>query len=597
MKNIFRLLAATALAALTAGCDLTLYPEDAESPEVYFKSEAHFEQWTNYLYAGLLDSPDAVSRYNADDMVDKSMGDIIQGLRLASDSMSGNNEWDWDMLRRINYMLENSSNCEDEALRTKYDGIAYFFRAYFYFQKVMRFGDVPYYDKVLESTDKEFLNKKRDDRGYVMDRVMEDFDRAIEMIPATKDPYSARVTKWVALAMKSRAALFEGTWRKYHGLEDADKYLDQAIEAAGTFINESGYTLYKEGDQPYRDLFSSERAKTEEVVFARLYQFETLNIANSVQFNIRNDAQGFTRRFMNHYLMADGSRFTEIEGHETMFYTEETKNRDPRMAQTVLCPGYIIKDEKKPTPNDMTSLTGYEPIKFVASVAQSGASKGTMDWPLIRAAEVYLNYAEALAERNKLDQAALDISVNKIRERAKMRALNMTEANGNVDPFLASCYPNVKTGGNQGVILEIRRERTIELVNEGFRQWDMLRWKEGEQMVNAATVEGKVQQTSPYYGIWFPAEGLYDMDGDGKNDLEIYSTTQQSKPADGLTVKKIGSDLVLSEGTYGYVVAWSTQNWTWNDREYLWPIPADQRVLTGGALTQNPGWTDSTNFN
>ena len=177
-----------------------------------------------------------------------------------------------------------------------------------------------------------------------------------------------------------------------------------------------------------------------------------------------------------------------------------------------------------------------------------------------------------------------------------MPALNMTEANGNVDPFLASCYPNVKTGGNQGVILEIRRERTIELVNEGFRQWDMLRWKEGEQMVNAATVEGKVKQTSPYYGIWFPAEGLYDMDGDGKNDLELYSSNQQSKPSDGLTVKKIGSDLVLSEGTYGYVVAWSTQSWTWNDREYLWPIPADQRVLTGGALTQNPGWTDSTNF-
>jgi hypothetical protein len=169
-----------------------------------------------------------------------------------------------------------------------------------------------------------------------------------------------------------------------------------------------------------------------------------------------------------------------------------------------------------------------------------------------------------------------------------MPALDMAVANGNVDPFLASCYPKVKDGANKGVILEIRRERTIELVNEGFRQWDMLRWKEGEQMVN---------KDKPYYGIYFPAEGLYDMDGDGKNDLEIYSKTQQSKPADGLTVKKIGSDFVLSEGTHGYVVAWSTQTWEWNDREYLWPIPADQRVLTGGALTQNPGWTDSTNFN
>jgi hypothetical protein len=163
----------------------------------------------------------------------------------------------------------------------------------------------------------------------------------------------------------------------------------------------------------------------------------------------------------------------------------------------------------------------------------------------------------------------------------------MAAANGNVDPYLVSCYPKVQAGANQGVILEIRRERTIELVNEGFRQWDMLRWKEGEQMVN---------KDKPYYGIYFPAEGLYDMDGDGKNDLEIYSKAQQSKPADGLTVKKIGSDLVLSEGDHGYVVAWSTLTWEWNDREYLWPIPADQRVLTGGALTQNPGWTDSTNL-
>ena len=588
MKNVFKMIAVAALAVGTVSCDLTLYPEDAVSPEVYFKSESDFEQWTNYLYKALLDDANTVSRYNADDMVDKSMGSIIQGTRLASDAMNGNNEWNWNMLRRINYLLENSSNCEDEAVRTKYEGITYFFRAYFYFQKVMRFGDVPYYDKVLESTDTEFLNKPRDDRGYVMDRVMEDFDRAIEMIPETKDPNSARVTKWVALAMKSRAALFEGTWRVYHEMPDAEKYLEQAAAAAKTFIEESGYTLYKQGEQPYRDLFCSDNAKTEEVVLARLYQFEALNVSNSVQFNIRNDAQGFTRRFMNHYLMADGSRFTDIEGNETMFYTEETKGRDPRMAQTVLCPGYIAVDETATTPNDMTSLTGYEPIKFVASAEHSGASKGTCDWPLIRAAEVYLNYAEALAELGTLDQAALDVSVNEIRDRAGMPDLVISEANNNIDPFLASCYPNVKDGPNKGVILEIRRERTVELVNEGFRQWDMLRWKEGEQMVN---------KDKPYYGIWFPSEGLYDMDGDGKNDLEIYSQVQQSKPADGLTVKKIGSDLVLSEGPYGYVVAWSTLTWEWNDREYLWPIPADQRVLTGGALTQNPGWTDSTNFN
>ena len=238
----------------------------------------------------------------------------------------------------------------------------------------------------------------------------------------------------------------------------------------------------------------------------------------------------------------------------------------------------------------MTSMTGYEPIKFVSTAAHSGASKGTADWPLLRTAEVYLNYAEAKAELGTLTQDDLTVSIDKIRERAGMGGLDMEAANADPDPFLLACYPNVTKSANTGVILEIRRERTVEMVMEGLRMWDMFRWKEGAQMVN---------ETAPYYGIYFPGPGLYDMDGDGKNDLELYAAQQTSTPADGLTVLKIGSDIVLSEAAdnRGYVVAWSALKYTWNEeRDYLWPIPADQRVLTGGLLTQNPGWTDSTNF-
>ena len=273
-----------------------------------------------------------------------------------------------------------------------------------------------------------------------------------------------------------------------------------------------------------------------------------------------------------------------------MFYTEETAGRDPRMAQTVLCPGYVAKGESSATPNDMTAMTGYEPIKFVSTAAHSGASKGTSDWPLLRTAEVYLNYAEAKAELGTLTPDDLTISIDKIRDRAGMGSLDMEAANADPDPFLLACYPNVTKSANTGVILEIRRERTIEMVMEGQRMWDMFRWKEGAQLVN---------ETAPYYGIYFPGPGLYDMDGDGKNDLELYATQQTSTPADGLTVLRIGSDIVLSEtaDNRGYVVAWSALKYTWNEeRDYLWPIPADQRVLTGGLLTQNPGWTDSTNF-
>jgi hypothetical protein len=120
---------------------------------------------------------------------------------------------------------------------------------------------------------------------------------------------------------------------------------------------------------------------------------------------------------------------------------------------------------------------------------------------------------------------------------------------------------------------------------EGNRQWDMLRWKEGGQMVNTP---------NPYYGCYIPNPGLYDMDGDGSNDLEIYTNEPTSSLATRLL---IGTDIVLSNETSGYIIAFPSIVSTWNEeRDYLWPIPADQRVLTSGVLTQNPGWTDSTNF-
>ena len=592
MKNIFRTFAVLTATVAFAACDLTLLPEDKVTPDVYFKTETDLQRWSNYYYSYFV-NPETSYRYSADDLVKKSMGSIIEGTRMASDAMSGNLEWGWSALRKINYQLENSNKCEDVAVRAKYDGLAYFFRAYIYFQKVMRYGDVPWYDQVLDSDDNASLTKPRDDRGYVMDKVLADLDLAIASLPATKD--ITRVTKWTALALKARVALFEGTWRKYRGMENADKYLTAAADAAGTFISESGYTIYKEGAEPYRTLFNCEEIKDvqSEVILGRLYEATTLKVAHSLQFNIKNDAQGFTRRFMNHYLMVTGERFTEQAGYETMLFVDEVKNRDPRLAQTVLCPGYIQKGGKSVTANDMNSLTGYQPIKFIGPEAYDGASKGSTDLPIFRAAEVYLVYAEALAELGTLTQSDLDISLNKVRDRVGMPKLQMETANANPDPFLVGCYPNVTQGANTGVILEIRRERTVELVNEGFRQWDMLRWKEGAQMVNTSADASKDMR---YFGVYFPGPGLYDMDGDGTDDFQLY---EQGTPTEmGLTTKMLGADIVLSEGTSGYVVAHPEMKYSFDEiRDYLWPIPADQRVLTGGNLTQNPGWTDSTNYN
>ena len=583
MKAINKIIILGMAVALFNSCDLTLLPENSVTPENYFQNKSDLELWTNQFYT-LLDEPDASAGTNADDMIDKGMGQVIEGTRSAA-SETG---WSWTKLRHINYFLQHSSNCDDETARNQYNGVAQFFRAYFYFVKVRRYGDVPWYDQVLGSEDQELLVKARDSREFVMNQVLKDFQDAATSLPTkSTETRNTRVTKWAALAFASQAALYEGTYRKYHGLDNYEKYLEIAASTARQFIDESGFSLYKEGTEPYRDMFCADNAKTTEVVLARAYNFEGLQLSHSVQFSIANLQMGFTRRFMNHYLMADGTRFTDKQGYETMFYTDEVKNRDPRLQQTVLCPNYIQKGETTVTANDLTAYCGYRPIKFVGTKDHDGAAKSTSDWPLMRAAEVYLNYAEAKAELGTLKQEDLDISINKIRERAKMPDLNLTDANSNPDPYLAACYPNVEQGTNKGVILEIRRERTIELVMEGLRQWDLFRWKEGKQMFNHYV---------PYYGIYVPGVGTYDMDGDGKPDLEIYETTATSQCDNK---KKLDKDIYLSNGTSGYIIGFPkvTYGKDWKEeRDYLGPIPADQRVLTQGILTQNPGWEDGLSY-
>lgn len=562
MKTLHKILATLLLGAACSGCDLTLIPEDTVTPQTYFQSEVDLRLWTNQFYT-LLDSPDSASGLNADDMVDKSMGDVISGTRMASDE-SG---WTWTSLRKINYYLQNSHNCTDEAARTKYDGVAYFFRAYFYYVKVRRYGDVPWYDTVIGSEEEELLKKPREDRGIIMDHVMSDLDDAIDMLPRDKDV--ARVTRWAALAFKSRAALYEGTWRKYRGLPDADKYLQQAADAAATFIAESGYSLYKEGTEPYRDLFCSDDAKQDEVILARLYNFEGLNLAHSVQFNIRNAATGFTRRFMNHYLMADGSRFTEKEGHETMFYTEETAGRDPRMAQTVLCPGYVAKGESAATPNDMTAMTGYEPIKFVSTAAHSGASKGTSDWPLFRTAEVYLNYAEAKAELGEMDAAVWDQTIAPLRSRAGVTSVIPAKA----DPYMEAYFLNTVT---DKWILEVRRERGIELCLEmGLRWDDDMRWHMGDLLTS---------DNNPWTGIYIGSTSYtYDYTGlstdDNGDPVPDFYIRPGEDTEHSIAISNTGANQTFSLNGEGNIV-WEYRR-VWSEKKYLRPIP-----LT--AITRNP---------
>ena len=575
-----------AVLSLTSCLDLDKFPLDSMSPDTFFSSEEELQAFSNKFYTML----PATSLYtdNADTYTQNKLPDEISGLRIVPASGGG---WSWGDLRDVNTLLEYSVNCKDEEVRVKYDALARFFRAYFYFDKVKRFGDVPWYDKQLASDDPD-LYKPRDSREYVMQKMIEDIDYAIENLGSGKDLY--RITKWSALALKSRFCLFEGTFRKYHGIEldghDWRWYLEQAAAAAEQLIDESGYSLYTADgpDKSYMNLFASENAIQTEVILARDYNQALGVFHNSNYFSIgqTNGQPGMTRKLVASYLMADGTRFTDKPGWETMQFAEECKDRDPRLAQSIRTPGYMrIGGSTTLLPDFSGSVTGYQQIKYVTGTDCDSYNISYNDLIIFRMGEVYLNFAEALAELGTLTQEDLDKSINRLRSRAGMPDMNKDEANANPDPYLMSPetgYPGVE-GPDMGVILEIRRERTVELAQEGFRYYDIVRWKEGQAF------------NRQFYGMYFPGPGEYDLDGDGTMDLYLWKDHQGSTTAS--VEYEISKDIFLSDGDSGYVTPHPEKQEKWvEERDYYYPIPIDDRSLTGGVLTQNPGWDDGLVF-
>ena len=572
-----------AIACISCEDMLDYQPKDRLSPDTYFKTETDCELWTNNYYT-VFPSAEGIYSEPYDVIVRDVLADEISGVRKP---MPTDGNWNWEKLREMNFFLSRASQIEDESVRLEYEGLTRFFRAYFYFEKVKRYGDVPWVDRPL-SSDEEELYKGRDSRESVMEKVMEDVDFAIANLPEVQDVY--RVTRWTARALKSRIALFEGTFRKYHGLDGYEEFLQACVNASEPFLT-GPYSIYTSGSTPYQDLFTSQNAIETEIILARAYTSAISGMTHDVNGHLTGATMGrpgMTRNVVNMYLMRDGSRYTDQKNYAIKTFVEECKNRDLRMAQTLRTPGYKrIGGSKELAPDLSRSTTGYQLIKYLTEEKYDANKASTNDMPLFRLAEVLLNYAEAKAELGTLKQADLDNTIRPLRVRAGLPDLDMEEANANPDPYLSSPetgYANV-TGDNKGVILEIRRERTLETPMEGLRYWDIMRWKEGKRF------------EKPIEGLYFPGTGEYDLDGNGSVDVCIYDTEKAPGNSADVLYLKLGSDIVLSEGTSGNVLAHSTQQRTWNEeRDYLYPIPTDDRVLTQGAISQNPGWNDGLPF-
>src|SRR5690554_7697849 len=268
MKKFHYILSVLALLSFVS-CNLDEVPVDTGTNQAIFGSESGLELYTNSFY-DILPNTD-VGVFQGDDASDLVARNGVDNL-LAPNALSPitSSGWGWSDLRNINYFIENAENSPVPE-KSHYIGMARFFRALFYFEKVQRFGDVPWIDRTIEITDSLTLHGPRTDRFVIMDNVLADLDYAIENITMTADPTSTRITKNVARAYKTRIALYEASLRKYHTTYNmqstANTWYQEVVSAANDI---DGFTIHHGAidDRSYRELFITKAPFADETILA-----------------------------------------------------------------------------------------------------------------------------------------------------------------------------------------------------------------------------------------------------------------------------------------------------------------------------------------
>jgi len=596
------------IAAFVMGCSkLEQLPESTASKDAVFSSEKGLELYANSFYQIL---PNANNVHTADNMSDYgARRDAPQFLRgnAYSPSISDNTsasaynlvalgpdwDWDWVQLRNVNYFLQNNTDTRvAEDIRRHFNGVARFFRAFFYFEKVKRYGDVPWVGKPLEIDDPQ-LFAGRDPRTKIIDSIIADLDYATANIKTTTDASRSLITKWVAYAFKARVCLFEGTFRKYHtnlnlaGTSAA--LLTLAATTAKKIMDESGFKLYEGAGTSlsYRKVFTNPAPVPEEIMLAAL-QDPALGILHAANWYMTSSTTGvrfsFIRTFINTFLKIDGTPFTNTAGYETMEFKDEVKNRDKRLEQTIRMGPYkrLSGTTLVPAPPVFSyTFTGYMPIKWsLDDTYYDTRDLNNNAVSIFRYAEVLLNYAEAQAELGVLTDADWAKTIGALRKRAGITGGLLTKP-VTVDTYLQTKYfPAI----SDPVILEIRRERGIELSLEGFRFYDLMRWKRGDLL------------TMTWNGIYVAALDVpLDLNEDGVLDVAFYKVLPPNRPP-GVTyinvsavISGVPNSQRLSNDTFGEVTWLTTITRTWAERNYYYPIPLSD-ITANPALTQNTGW-------
>lgn len=570
MKYTLKAILVMALGCLTYSC-LDLDPKDQIADGNYWQEASDFKLFANQFYGWTRDFSNSVydaphSDKRSDLILDKSGTNVYSNGTNSIPTGDNNYTDNYNRIRRTNILLQKAESYGNQSDIEQYIGEAKFFRAYCYFELLQLYGDVIITKKPLDVTDPE-MKVARNDRSEVVDFMIQDLKDAAGQLPLTSAVENGRVGSEGAWAFLSRVALYEGTWQKFRGNEARGKeLLDVAAKAAKEVINSKNFSLYTPailGDSAQKYMFILEdvksnpagllKASNTEYILSRRHD-ETLNpIGKNITKECLANAQQIAQKFAALYLCQDG---LPIEKSSLYLFkvdgiiAHEYQNRDNRMLYTLCVPGgYYWSNENSrvnwtsdAADKASASIKGYSPANGSGYANQKWAAERKVqtnsegyDYPVIRYAEVLLNYAEAVYERDDaISDDDLNISLNLVRNR--------------INKSMPKLSNNLVTANGLNMREEIRRERTVELFNEGFRIDDLKRWKTAE-----------TEMPKDFLGIKWT----------GTEYATKWPNVSYAKNSDGYIILETGRK--------------------WESKHYLYPLPTDQLQLNPN-LKQNPGW-------
>ena len=578
------LLLATAVSFSSCDDFLTRDPQDTvtDVPSFWNNEEnlrTSFLDYYTYFFPGYRSSwerADNFAETNVADWTDDNAQEVATLFtKVAPTSDAGN--WNFKKIRNMNLLLSRiqSSTLGEEA-KNHWSGVARFFRAMEYAKLVQKFGDVPYYDAVVGSTDNEQLYRARDPRTTVMDKVNEDLAFACTNIRVNDGTKGLTVNRAVAQGFASRIMLFEGTWQKYHAnnTAKATEYLKAAKDYAAALMQTNAYSIAPS----YKSLTTSEDlAGNPEIIMYRSY-VENVVMHSLMSFqNTEMEMSSPSRSFVDAFLTKNGLPIhqagnTEYKGKE---YAKEILNRDPRLADN-------IDEESGLRLNGVAAVyaaSGYYANRYVNKdlINKPGgmSNTNTTDAPVMKLNEVMLNYIEAAAEladlgQYTLTQADFDKTINAIRDRQSTKMPHVTLAGNALKVNGVEINDPDRDATVKPILWEIRRERRVELAYEGVRFNDLRRWGKLEY---ADMVKNKKLNM----GAWI-----------NKADYP-----ENAEALAKITLCDENGNIVTGNEGYIMPITEVAKMRQMADKDYLYPIPVDQITMYethGFKLTQNPGW-------